>query len=105
MSSVHVVMQSFVKRELLAALAFEQNRGAAKQTADAIVALGGVLLEGKGTAKGWTELLGSLQGWLSPESGSSAVAREAALLVSQSPSPGFFVGFRIRTLVAAGMRF
>ncbi|GLC44476.1 hypothetical protein PLESTB_000069200 [Pleodorina starrii] len=74
--------KTLVKRELLAGLAAEQDRTAAKQTADAVVALGLVLLEGGDkSSKGWSELLGSLQGWLNPQAAAPAATREAALQV------------------------
>ncbi|KXZ43809.1 hypothetical protein GPECTOR_80g169 [Gonium pectorale] len=92
--------KTLVKRELLAGLAAEADRSAAKQTADAVVALGEMLLseggrgggsrskgKGKGGSKGgdggWSELLGSLAGWLPRAAGVAAAAppvtQEAAL--------------------------
>ncbi|EFJ46086.1 hypothetical protein VOLCADRAFT_105724 [Volvox carteri f. nagariensis] len=71
-----------VKRELLAGLGSEQDRPAAKQTADAVVALGELLLEGAdGGNKGWSDLVTSLQAWLNPHTAIPAVTREAALQV------------------------
>lgn len=80
------IFQTTVKRELLATLAGELDFNAAKQTADAVVALGLLLLDGKAADSkgGWSELLGTLQGWLTPQAAAPAVTRVAALQVPPS---------------------
>jgi hypothetical protein len=101
--------QATIKRELLAAMGAEADRGAAKQLAAAVERLGDKLLaeaeaaaagagrrrsNRRGAASrqqapgGWPELLAGLQAWLQPGSAASAVTREAALKVrSAQPSP------------------
>lgn len=84
-----------VKRELLAALAAEVDRNAAKQVAAVVIELGEQVMDEvaaapakrggrkKGPAQpkcGWPELLAGLQAWLQG-AGASAVTREAALMV------------------------
>ncbi|KAG2434303.1 hypothetical protein HXX76_008026 [Chlamydomonas incerta] len=88
--------QAVVKRELLAALAAEVDRNAAKQVAAVVIELGEQVMDEapaaasakrggrkKGPAQpkcGWPELLAGLQSWLQG-AGVSAVTREAALKV------------------------
>ncbi len=107
-----LVPQTLVRRELLAALEGEADRGVSRHVADGVTDLALVLLEeqqqqqtkgakgakggarrggrgaaaGPGVACGWPELLGALQGWLGA-AGAGAVTREAALQVGREGRP------------------